>query len=157
MKRSWILIVAFYLIFIPSVGLAAFDHNSKEFKEVISQLDMQGHADHDFATCSVQKVYYEEVVDMLNEGKSEQDILNSYVDEYGQQALRVPATEGGGIIAWVMPAFIFLIGAIVVAYWIKKLTVLNHQKAAATNTTFQSNADQEVLEKIIEEERHKFF
>ncbi|MBP2241497.1 cytochrome c-type biogenesis protein CcmH [Cytobacillus eiseniae] len=136
-----------------------YDYNSKEFKSIINQLDMQGHADHDYSTCSIKKVYYEEVIEALNQGKSEKEILQSYVDEYGQAALRTPATEGSGLIAWIAPAFGFLLGAIIVGYGIKRLTKKkdctdDHLDAEEMNV---SETEKEIIEQTFEEERKKYF
>jgi len=135
---------------------SAYTYNSKEFRSIISQLDMQGHADHDFSTCSIQKVYYEEVLEALNNGESEEEILQSYVDEYGQVALRIPATDGSGIIAWIMPAIGFLLGAIGVGYGIKKLI---NKNAQSSEMQFEElpEVEQEIVEQTFEEERRKYF
>lgn len=133
-----------------------FTYNSKEFQSIISKLDMQGHADHDISTCTIKKVYYDEVLEALNEGKTEKEILQSYVDEYGQAALRTPATEGSGIIAWIMPAIGFLLGAIGVGYGIKKLTNKNIQQE---NVQIEEipEIEREIIEQTFEEERRKHF
>jgi len=159
MKRRVILLTAFYLILIPTITLASFDVNSKEFKRVIAQLDMQGHADHEFSTCSIQHVYYDEVTEMLNEGKSEKEIISYYVDQYGQAALREPDTKGSGIIAWGMPAFGFLFGAIVVAFGLKKLTAngVDTVEKRGTSSLNLTEIEKSVLEKTIEKERRKLF
>ncbi len=133
-----------------------FTYNSKEFQSIISQLDMQGHADHEFSTCSIKKIYYEEVLEALNEGKSEKDVLQSYIDEYGQAALRIPATDGSGIIAWIMPVIGFLLGAIGVGYGIKKIIDKN---AHSDDIQFEKlpDVEQQIVEQTFEEERRKYF
>ncbi|MFE8703343.1 cytochrome c-type biogenesis protein CcmH [Cytobacillus sp. FJAT-54145] len=159
MKSKVLLLTAFYLIVIPSLVIANENYNSKEFRDIIVQLDMQGHADHEFSTCTIQKVYYDEVVEMLDQGKSEKEILDYYVSEYGQAALRTPDTKGSGVIAWGMPAFGFLIGAIVVAFGIKRLTV-KEPKVVETSPFLEkdySETEQKILEQTIEEERRKLF
>jgi cytochrome c-type biogenesis protein CcmH len=141
---------------IPSLALAKYTYNSKEFKEVINQLDMQGHADHDLATCSVKKVYYEEVIDMLNSGKSGDEIIQSYVDEYGQAALRTPGSDAGGIIAWIMPALGLAFGTFIVIKGIRRLVTKQKQNEAAA-FTWESDTDYEIFAKTMDEKRRKFF
>lgn len=133
-----------------------FTYNSKEFQSTISKLDMQGHADHDISTCTIKKVYYEEVLEALNEGKTEEEILQSYVDEYGQAALRTPATDGSGIVAWIMPAVGFLLGAIGVGFGIKKLTNRNAE-SETTSVEELPDIEKEIVEQTFEEERRKHF
>jgi cytochrome c-type biogenesis protein CcmH len=135
-----------------------FDYNSKEFQSIINQLDMQGHADHDISTCSIKKVYYEEVIEALNQGQSEKEILKSYTDEYGQAALRTPAANGSGIIAWITPALGFLIGAFVVGFGIKKLTNKNVGKETVLlDRVEMTEMEREIVELTFEEERKKHF
>ncbi len=133
-----------------------YTYNSKEFQSIISKLDMQGHADHDFSTCTIKKVYYDEVLEALNEGQNEKEILQSYVDEYGQAALRTPSTEGSGIIAWIMPAVGFLLGAIGVGYGIKKLTNKNASLEAVQIEEIPE-IEREIVEQTFEAERRKHF
>lgn len=154
-KRVFIVTVLI-VVMIPTLALAAFTVNSKEFRHVIEQLDMQGHADHELSTCTVKKVYYEEVTDMLNEGKSEGDIIQSYVDEYGQAALRTPGNDLGGILAWLMPAIGLVIGIVIVFITIKKIT-LKKSNPQEEVVVWQSETDRELFEKTMDVERRKFF
>lgn len=150
------LLVAFYLILVPTVAFGAFNFNSNDFQSVIKQLDMQGHADHDISTCTIKKVYYDEVLESLNGGQSEKEILQAYVDEYGQAALRTPGTDGSGMIAWAAPAFGFLIGAFVVGFGIKRLTRKN---AGSDSLSIEEipEIEREIIEQTFEEERRKHF
>ncbi len=159
MKRKITVITFLFLWIVPNLSLAAFTYNSKEFQHVIEQLDMQGHADHDLSTCSVKKIYYEEVVDMLNEGKSQNDIIKSYVDEYGQAALRTPGTSWAGLLAWAMPAVGLLLGLWFVMKGIKKFT-FNGNNSIETNPTslqWKNETEREIFEKTMDEERRKLF
>lgn len=156
MKKRILLSTFIFLILIPGLT-TAFTYNSKEFKHIIGQLDMQGHADHELSTCSIKKIYYEEVVEMLNGGKSEPEIIQSYVDEYGQAALRTPGGGTSGWIAWGMPAAGFVIGIIIVTFWLKKRTARNQEAAPAADAKWESETQREIAEKTFDEERRKLF
>lgn len=156
MKSKIILTTLLTILLVPSLVFAAFTVNSKEFHHVVDQLDMQGHADHELSTCSVKKVYYEEVVDMLNDGKSEDDIIQTYVEEYGQAALRTPGTDLGGILAWTMPVIGLGIGIVIVTIWIKRITN-NKQTQPQQEIIWESETEREIFEKTMDEERRKFF
>ncbi|QED49032.1 cytochrome c-type biogenesis protein CcmH [Cytobacillus dafuensis] len=160
-KYSSVLLVSFVFL---QLGInvntisakSTYTYNSKEFHSVINKLDMQGHADHDISTCTIKKVYYDEVLEALNEGTSEKEILQSYVDEYGQAALRAPGTEGSGMIAWIMPVIGFILGGIGVGYGIKKLT----NKNASTETLLTNElpeTEMKIIEQTFEEERRRHF
>lgn len=156
MNKKILLTTLLLLILIPSIT-TAFTYNSKEFKQIIGQLDMQGHADHELSTCSVKKIYYDEVVEMLNGGKSEPEIIQSYVDEYGQAALRTPGGGKSGWIAWGMPAAGVGIGSVIVGIWLRKLTVKKAQSKLETKVQWNSEVEKEIAAKTFDEERRKLF
>lgn len=156
MNRKILLTTLLLLIVIPGMT-TAFTYNSKEFKHIIGQLDMQGHADHELSTCSVKKIYYDEVVEMLNGGKSEPEIIQSYVDEYGQAALRTPGGGKSGWIAWGMPAAGVGIGSVIVGVWLRKLTVKNAETKLEAETAWNSEIEKEIAAKTFDEERRKLF
>ena len=156
MKKKILIQTILFLILIPGLT-TAFTYNSKEFKGIISQLDMQGHADHELSTCSVKKIYYDEVVEMLNGGKSEEEIIQSYVDEYGQAALRTPGGGTSGWIAWGMPAAGFGIGSVIVGIWLRKLTLKNAEAKISADPQWESEVEKEIASKTFDEERRKLF
>lgn len=96
------------------VSAQTHDYNSKLFQRIVNQLSMQGHKEHDLATCTVKQQYYKEVLDMLNKGKSEEEILNYYVEQLGEQALVVPQKSGFSLTAWIVPIAIFMFGIFVI-------------------------------------------
>lgn len=147
------------MIFIyPSLTLANFDYDSKKVFDVMRHLDMQGHADHDFSTCSMQQIYYEEIEEMFDEGMTGEEIVQSYVDEYGQAALREPGKDGNGLVAWVMPVVAFLLGVLIVGFGLKKLTNKGQLKnESQTGYKEISETEAEILAKTFDEERRKHF
>ena len=156
MNKKILLTTILFLILIPGLT-TAFTYNSEEFKHIIGQLDMQGHADHELSTCSVKKIYYDEVVEMLNGGKSDKEIIQSYVEEYGQAALRTPGGGTSGWIAWGMPAAGFGIGSIIVGIWLRKLTLKNAEAKTSAQHQWESEVEKEIASKTFDEERRKLF
>jgi cytochrome c-type biogenesis protein CcmH len=157
MRKKALLASLIILIIIPSMASAAFTVNSKEFKNIIGQLDMQGHADHEFSTCSMQKIYFEEVLEMLNGGMSEKEVIQSYVDEYGQAALRTPATDKSGWIAWGMPFAGLTAGIAIVGAWLRKVKGKGSNAPLSPEVKWESETEREIAEKMFEEERRKHF
>lgn len=156
MKKKILMSTLFLLILVPGLT-TALTYNSKEFKHIIAQLDMQGHADHELSTCSVKKIYYDEVIEMLNGGKSEKEIILSYVDEYGQAALRTPGGGTSGWIAWGMPAAGFGIGSVIVVVWLRKLTLRKAESQISSEKGWDSEIEKEISSKTFDEERRKLF
>jgi cytochrome c-type biogenesis protein CcmH len=157
MRKKVLLAILILFIALPGLAFAAFDENSKEFQYIIKQLDMQGHADDELSSCKVKQIYYEEVVEMLNTGMSEEEILQSYVDEYGQAALRTPATDKSGLVAWGMPFAGLAAGVAIVALWLKRGKSKGEKEEAGFYAKWESETEKEIAEKMFEEERRKHF
>lgn len=144
-------------LLVPTVSLAKYDYNSKVFQSIVSQLDMQGHSKDDLSTCSVKQMYFKEVLKMLNEeGMSEEEIIQYYVEQYGQAALKEPELGKNGIIAWTMPAVGVVIGALIMGYWLKKRKG-NEKQQIYKSVRWESEIEKDIAEKIFEEERYKQF
>lgn len=155
-KRKILAFILFSFLLFPGTGFSQYDYNSKEFQAIISQLDMQGHAKDDYATCSVKQMYYEEVAEMLNDEMNEEEIIQYYVDQYGQAALLEPALDVNGWIAWGMPAAGLIAGGIIVTQWLKKLKDKNKAELPM-QIHWQSQTEKEITEKLFDEERHRHF
>lgn len=157
MSKNVLLLTFIVLFLVPNLSSAAFTANSKEFQNVIGQLDMQGHANDELSTCKVKQMYYEEVIEMLNNGMSEEEILQSYVNEYGQAALRTPATDKSGWIAWGMPFAGLTAGIAIVGTWLRKVKGKANNEPLSSQVKWESETEREIAEKIFEEERRKHF
>ena len=66
-----------------------------------------------------------QVYEMLQQGKSEQDIIRFMTDRYGDFVLYKPPFEGKTSILWIAPVVFLLMGLITVFF------VIRHKKAAA--------------------------
>lgn len=146
------------LVFIQVVhATVEFDYGSKEFQDIVSKLYMQGHADHDLSTCSIKATYYKEVADMMQQGKTDDQIINYYVEQYGESALKVPSTEGFSLMAWIAPFAALLIAAVVIFIVVRSWVYKN--KLQLLTTTEQdatiSSIDESTRSKI-DEERKKY-
>lgn len=156
MKGKIILLGLLFFMLFPLVGSAQYDYNSQEFQTVISQLDMQGHSKDDLATCSVKQLYYEEVREMLNEGMSEEEIIEYYVDQYGQAALKEPGFDSSGLIAWGMPVVGLGAGIVIVAILLKRIKEKKNTNVVQ-EMHWESETEKEITTKLFDEERRKKF
>lgn len=57
---------------------------------------------------------------MLAEGKSRQEILDHFAAEYGDWILSQPPVRGAGLVAWLAPALLLLLGAGVLAWFFRR-------------------------------------
>ncbi|WP_181884558.1 cytochrome c-type biogenesis protein CcmH [Neobacillus piezotolerans] len=158
MSKKTIVLLAFFLAALPAMVYASFTENSPEFREVTSQLNMDGHSDHDISTCKVRKAYNSEVIEMLNKDMSPEDIIRYYTDELGTGALKVPYKEGSGLLAWLMPAAGLAAGAAIAGLAIKRITNRKAEKDSPTIIEMQlSGGEYSSLEETLDNERKKYF
>lgn len=158
MIRKAMVLLAFFLAALPAAAWASFTENSPEFKEVTSQLDMDGHSDHEISTCKVRKAYNGEVIDMLNKGMAPEDIIHYYTSELGPGALKVPDKAGSGLLAWLMPAAGLAAGGAIAGLAIKRITSKKTQKESPSATRNPLSAGEYAsLEETLDSERRKYF
>ena len=78
--------------------------------------------------------------EMLIEGKSKQEIIDEFVDQYGVVILGEPPKEGINIMAWLMPVLLVLAG-LGFAFWMsKKWTQKKPAPATAAPTASSAGA-----------------
>lgn len=157
MKKKIVILTFVFLLAVPAVGFAEHDYNTKEFQSIVSQLYMQGHSEDDLATCTVKQMYYEEVLGMLNEdGMSEEEIIEYYVDQYGQAALKEPEMGKSGILAWIMPFVGVAVGMVIIGLWLRRVRGEKNNNRSR-DIKWQSETEKEITEKVFDEERRKQF
>lgn len=71
------------------------------------------------ATCQMLGCHYsspakEKIAKMAAEGKSDQEIVDSFVKAEGLKALAVPPTEGFSLLSWVMPFVVIGLGLVAI-------------------------------------------
>jgi cytochrome c-type biogenesis protein CcmH len=60
-----------------------------------------------------------EIFDMLQDGKTDEEITSFMVERYGDFVLYRPPVQGNTLVLWVMPIAILLVGAIAVAFTVR--------------------------------------
>ncbi|MFH2131471.1 MAG: cytochrome c-type biogenesis protein [bacterium] len=58
--------------------------------------------------------------ELLEEGKSEEEILRFFVDRYGEWILRSPKKEGFSLLLWTMPGLIIVITVLLLFQYLRK-------------------------------------
>jgi cytochrome c-type biogenesis protein CcmH/NrfF len=64
----------------------------------------------------------QKIARMLAAGDSDQQIIDSFVREYGTRALITPPASGFNRMAWIMPWVAVVLGLMAVGYWIRRLS-----------------------------------
>ncbi len=150
------LLIMLFSLNINALASGEFDINSPEVKEIASQFSMQGHENHDLATCSTKLMYYEDIAELLNEGMSEQEILDYYYSMYGEQGLRAPKMEGFSLTAWLTPFLILGVAGFTLFVGLNNL-VRKQRKHLLNKDDEEVDVEKEIINSVIDEERKKYF
>ena len=86
---------------------------------------------------------------MLAEGKSEQEILDYYVSVYGERILASPRPRGFNLLAWVLPAFSFVAGAVFLGLVLRRW--IHSKPATAERVSAGTELDERLRVRVDEE------
>ncbi|WNF37116.1 cytochrome c-type biogenesis protein CcmH [Bacillaceae bacterium IKA-2] len=150
-----LLIIFFSSHAITSADEASYDINSPEVKDIASKLSMQDHETHDLGTCATKQRYYGEISELLNEGKTKEEVLDYYYSMYGEEGLIAPKKKGFSLTAWLTPFVVLGIAGFALFIGLKKM--IKNQKSPLFEETREPNIEDEITTSIIEEERKKYY
>ncbi len=77
------------------------------------------------ANCPMLECHYarpakERIYGMVAAGRTDEEIIQSFVDEHGLQALAVPPKEGFNLLGWVMPFAAIAFGLLVIWWFVRR-------------------------------------
>ena len=94
--------------------------------------------------CDTAKAELKEVDEILGQGKSEQQIIDAFVTEYGTTVYVEPPKKGFGLVAWLIPLFYSVLGLGLVVFVVRKWAVRSPSAPAAATG---ANVPNEALER----------
>ena len=65
---------------------------------------------------------------LVDEGKSDEEIKEYFVQRYGEVVLMEPSRNGLGLIAWTVPWIAFIFTIFMVIFFIRKMSSTNHSR-----------------------------
>ncbi|ADH98822.1 cytochrome c-type biogenesis protein CcmH [Salisediminibacterium selenitireducens] len=140
-----------------------YDINHEKVADIAGYLAMEGHSEHDLATCSTKYNYYNEIADMLNEGYEKEEILSEYKSMYGEEGFRSPDRRGFSLTAWVLPFVVLGVGSYAFFARLRNNVTAQRQKSDGGSADQEDRAEpqqrteDDILRAIIEEEKRKHF
>ncbi|MCT8139269.1 cytochrome c-type biogenesis protein CcmH [Anaerobacillus sp. CMMVII] len=152
-----LLIIIGLNIHVSTVTASTYDNNSPEVKEIAEQFSMQGHADHDISTCQTMQMYYQEIVELLNEGQKKEEIIDYYYSMYGEEGMRVPKKSGFSLLAWTTPFVVLGVAGVGLFIGVNRMTNRFSQNNDHENVSEREMVESEITKAMIDEERKKFF
>jgi cytochrome c-type biogenesis protein CcmH len=76
------------------------------------------------ADCHTQTCaqWRDQIKDLVDQGLSDQEVLDYFVTQYGSQVLQEPPKSGFTLGLWVLPVIMILLGAIILFFTMRKMT-----------------------------------
>ena len=71
-------------------------------------------------TCTTSPALHREIIALQGQGRSAQEILDAFVQEYGEQALMAPKPEGFNLAGYFVPGVLMLLGVTALSAWIMR-------------------------------------
>jgi cytochrome c-type biogenesis protein CcmH len=104
------------------------------------------------SSCNMQQCHFadparEELLKLVEAGKSEQEILGAFEARYGKVVLRRPPTEGFFLVGWIMPFAGLAAGLLLVWWLVKRLLRRPAPLPAAAGASPELNRFREQIEK----------
>lgn len=84
-------------------------------------------------TCEVSPALHREVVGLIEEGKSAEEILAAFVGRYGEAVLMAPPRRGFNWAAYVVPGAAILLAASVLSWYLKRRVGITEAAPASSS------------------------
>jgi len=91
----------------------------------------------------------------LEAGRSPEDLVQYYVDEYGEQVLAAPTKRGFNMVAWVAPFAALIIGAVAV-YFLIGVWARRNGSDTETVSVRETDLAPESLQRRLDDELREF-
>jgi cytochrome c-type biogenesis protein CcmH len=72
-------------------------------------------------TCQVSPAMHADVIDLVKGGYNAQEIIDAFVDTYGQRALMAPRKSGFDLLAWLTPGIGVIIAGSILAVLLRRM------------------------------------
>lgn len=72
-------------------------------------------------SCQVSPAMHRDIMALVEGGYDAEEILDAFVNVYGDRALMAPPKEGFNLLAYVLPSFAIAVGAIVLGVFIRRM------------------------------------
>ena len=102
------------------------------------------------AVCGSREEMKASIADQIDQGKSKGEIVQFFVEAYGEQVLSSPSKRGFNLTAWIAPFVALLIGGVAVYFtlrkWVKRGKLTYEVEEGEYDTEYGQRVDQELEE-----------
>ena len=107
--------------------------------------------------CGMATQFREDIAMMLDEGKSKGEILDHYVDLYGEAVLATPLKKGFNLTVWITPFAALIAGGLSLVFMLRKWTSRDEAASVYSNPeSDETQAETDALRKRFDEELAQF-
>jgi cytochrome c-type biogenesis protein CcmH len=103
-------------------------------------------------TCSKADEIRQQLLQKIDAGMSDAQIIKSFVDQYGQTVLSTPPKKGFSLTAWVLPFLGFAVGGTVLVVFLKRQQKGNGADPSGTSETPEQRAEEEYYGELLDKE-----
>ena len=133
---SLILIATYWLLTTPTFTLAQ-GSDFDRINQIAKQMNCPTCVGINLADCRTQTCsqWRGQIGDLIKEGYSDQEILDYFTTQYGDQVLQEPPKRGSTLVLWVLPVVALLAGGGWLVYTMRRWNKAELAPAAASTPT----------------------
>jgi cytochrome c-type biogenesis protein CcmH len=95
-------------------------------------------------TCGTSPAMHREVVALIEQGKTGQEVIDTFVEQYGELVLMAPKKEGFNIVGYVVPGMaITVVGALMLWILSRRGKVVAAEPAGARNSAYDGMSEED--------------
>jgi len=106
------------------------------------------------AECGSREVMTTLITQKIDQGQSEEQIIQFFIAQYGEQVLAAPPKQGFNLMAWITPFVVLIVGAGVIYIALKKW--VRREAPSQTYTPAEPDEKDEEYRHQLEEELKEF-
>ena len=150
MFKNRLLTLAVSLLLV--IALASTAMAAPDTKPIESQLSCQCGCTRAVVTCDCATAgqFRIDIAKMLGEGKTAKQVLQFYVDKYGEVVLAAPTKSGFNLTAWITPFAAVLAGGALL-YFLLRRWVLKYRQNEEENPVADVTAEEEVDQRYLQQ------
>lgn len=159
--RIWLVALVFIMVFYVNPAQSEVFTIQKEIEEMLVCQDDCGML---VSACDNPTATYMRgiITEQIAQGKNKEEILQHFVNIYGEKVLAAPPVKGFNITAWVTPFFVILLGGLFIYFALDKWVFQNrmteyNQKELKQNQDLEENIDLVQYEQQLEDELKKYW
>lgn len=144
--QSWLIVVVFAgYIFAPFLYSESIDDQVRRISHQLRCPTCQSQSVKE-SDAGLSMNMKNKIREMLNEGKSEEEIFDFFVERYGEWILRSPEKKGFNLFLWLAPGFLIVLTVGLLARYLLKRPQLPLQNSVSV----LSEKEKAVIEKDLE-------